>query len=64
MSPDDGDYGVSDIQLALDFIDKNVKQFGISGSVVLAGENDGSGILHVAFDEWHHKNEGKPYHLN
>lgn len=50
---------MSDIQLALDFIDKNVHEFGITGSVVLAGENDGSGILHVAFDEWYHKNEGK-----
>ncbi|KAE9553098.1 hypothetical protein FO519_003687 [Halicephalobus sp. NKZ332] len=57
LNEEDGDYGISDIQLALDFIEKNADKFGISGSIALAGENDGSGILHLAFDDWHHKNK-------
>uniref|UniRef100_A0AC34R4E6 Carboxylesterase type B domain-containing protein n=1 Tax=Panagrolaimus sp. JU765 TaxID=591449 RepID=A0AC34R4E6_9BILA len=56
LNEETGDYGISDIQIALDFIQNNLENFGIDGSVVLASENDGASSLHIAFDDWKQKN--------
>uniref|UniRef100_A0A7E4VDI6 COesterase domain-containing protein n=1 Tax=Panagrellus redivivus TaxID=6233 RepID=A0A7E4VDI6_PANRE len=50
---ENSNYGISDILVALDFIQTNVKAFGVSNRIVIAAEGDVASAVHVAFDEWY-----------
>jgi carboxylesterase type B len=60
LDPETGSYGIEDIKIALEFIEKNAKNFGITEKIILVGENDGASALHLAFNSW--KKDAKTEH--